>query len=142
MTEYVTITLPAKMKYLHLVSKFGARMVSSIDPPIDSKEAHDCSHAFELALSEAFTNAVKHKGGMTDKTEVIIEFEVGENELVVMVKDRNPRFDMANVSPPLISDHPDSGYGIFLIKQIMDKMTYHREDGCNVVTMSKKINLI
>jgi len=142
MTEYITLTLPAEMKYLHLVSRFGARVADSITQPAGPNDVHGFSRAFELALSEVFTNAVKHKDGLQDESQVIIEFEAGENKLTVRVKDRNPRFDMESASAPQLSDYPDSGYGIFLLKQVMDTVTYRRKEGWNMITMAKNIVLL
>ena len=36
-------------------------------------------------------------------------------------------------------DREIGGLGIFLCKKLMDKIDYKYEDGCNVLTMSKKI---
>ena len=59
-------------------------------------------------------------------------------------------FEDAGVSfNPLDKDDPDitlsaeerpiGGLGIFLCKQMMDHLEYHRENGCNILIMEKKI---
>lgn len=139
MSEPIILTVPAAMKYLHLVSQFAVRVAGFIDPPKGPGDGVDFAHAFELALSEAFTNAVKHVQGFRALSKIIIEFEIEEDALSMSIKDRNPRFD-PDVTPPAdIRTFPVGGYGIFLMKQVMDRVGYRREVGWNVMTMSKKL---
>ena len=137
MTERITIILPSEMKYLHLVSQFGKRVAESLHQPQGEIKCA-FSSTIELALSEAFTNSVKHKRLLQDESEVIITFEVEENELTVVIKDTNPRFDFKCVTAPCPDDYPESGYGLFLLKRTMDTVNYCREKGWNVITMAKK----
>jgi len=137
--ERIALTVPVKIKYLHLVSQFGVRAADSIEHPGGPNGESGFAHSFELALSEAFTNAVKHSQGSRALSKIIIEFEIEEDALSISVKDRNPRFD-PDVAPPAdIGTCPVGGYGLFLMKQVMDKVAYRREDGWNVMTMSKKV---
>ncbi len=141
MTEQITLALPGEMKYLHLVSRFGARIADTMSQPQGANGNAVFSNTIELALSEAFTNSVKHKSCQQGESKVIITFEVGENELTVIIKDSNPRFDMEGVSTPVLADYPDNGYGVLLLKRIMDSLTYCRKKGWNVITMAKKLTI-
>jgi serine/threonine-protein kinase RsbW len=138
MTDAITLTVPAKMTYLHLVSRFAARIARGIAPRGGPVDRSDFSHAFELALSESFTNAVKHGGASMTRRRIVIEFETGENSLHVTLKDPNPPFAIHDLTAPDIDAHPESGYGIFLLKQVMDTVSFRRENGCNELTMAKK----
>ena len=138
MKECITLRLPGEMKYLRLVSRFGARVAESMGQTRKANDSSVFSSTVELALSEAFTNSVKHKCLQQEVSDVIVTFEVGENQLTVIIKDSNPRFDMERIARPVPTDYPDSGYGLFLLKQIMDTVTYHRQANWNVVTMTKK----
>ena len=91
-------------------------------------------------MSEAFANAVKHRNDFDPEFQIVIEFEMNEAELTVTVKDRNPPFGLDWVSPLELSDHPESGYGLYLLKQVMDVVTYRRENDWNIIRMTKKLD--
>ncbi len=141
MTETITLTVPVAMKHLHLVAQLGVQMADSVGPPRVPGEHVDFSGDVELALSEAFTNAVKHAPPSGSSARVIIEFSVGPGILTVAVKDRNPPFD-PDVAPLAdITTYPSGGFGVFLMKQVMDTVGYRRESGWNVITLSKLLKL-
>ena len=39
-----------------------------------------------------------------------------------------------------LEDRPIGGLGIFMVKQSMDGMTYERKDGCNILTIQKRLS--
>ena len=94
----------------------------------------------ELAVGEACTNCVKYSENLDtgDKT-VIVTFETDDEKLVIQVKDQNPEFDFHGVSVPDFSEVPEGGYGIFIIREKMDLVTYMHTNGWNCVTMTKFI---
>ena len=101
-------------------------------------------NSINLALEEALVNVVEYayKEG-TGKIVLSAEYKTDENMLVFVLSDFGVAFD------PL--EHPDAdttlsldereigGLGIFLIKEIMDKVEYCRKDGMNILTMYKSL---
>lgn len=95
----------------------------------------------ELAVGEACTNSAQH--GSTKNSEdgrIVVMFFVEEDHLTIMVKDRNAPFDFANIRPPNLDETPESGYGIFLMKEMMDEVTCLRKDGWNILQLKKRFN--
>jgi len=140
MKDRIVIELPADLKYLRMVSLIVAKAAQSTFPhdSLDNFEDSDVFiHACELAVSEAFCNAVKHCENPSRSSCVKIKFEIEEKKLKVTIKDQNPEFDFDAVSPAGIETYPDSGHGIFLMKQVMDEVSYGRDGEWNVVMMSK-----
>ena len=78
--------------------------------------------------------------GHPENHRIVVLFFVEEGQLVMMIKDRNAPFDFAVMMPPNFDEIPESGYGIHLIKEVMDEVTYLREDGWNILKLKKRIN--
>jgi anti-sigma regulatory factor (Ser/Thr protein kinase) len=82
----------------------------------------------ELALTEAFANAVVH-GAKSDPSK-LIECDVAcdeERGILIVVRDPGEGFDPAKIANPcegenLYSNH---GRGIYLINQLMDEVQFH-----------------
>lgn len=89
--------------------------------------ATDKTDALELALTEALANAVVH-GAKGDPSK-IIECDLMCDEaqqVLIVVRDPGPGFDLASVPNPmngagLYSNH---GRGIYLINQLMDEVKF------------------
>ncbi len=93
----------------------------------------------ELAVQEALVNAIHH--GCKNDPEKQVQCCVTFNEagdLVIVVKDPGPGFDVAAVPNPLEGDNlsKGSGRGVFLINQLMDTVEY--TDNGRKVLMRKK----
>jgi anti-sigma regulatory factor (Ser/Thr protein kinase) len=79
----------------------------------------------------------------TGNIEICFDYEPENRTAVIMFKDRGVPFN------PLEKDEPDTGLtaeereigglGIFLVRKTMDSMEYRHEDGCNILTIRKKI---
>ena len=101
------------------------------------------SSSLNLALEETVTNVMLYaypKG--TDGT-VDIEMVPRDNALVFIVSDCGTPFD-PTAAPEAdvnlgVEERPIGGLGIFLVRQIMDSVSYERKGDRNVLTMIKKL---
>ena len=90
----------------------------------------------ELALREAVSNAIVHGNGEDPSKIVAVRVTVNSNDGVRMsVKDQGEGFDPASVVDPTHSGNKlrSNGRGVFLIKQLMDNVGFHFEQGTEVV---------
>ena len=93
-----------------------------------------------LALDEAVSNVIEH--GYSDvpgRMTVSAREATGGIELRV-ADDASPFDPLAAPLPDLdapLEDRPIGGLGVFLIRQLMDRVEYRREDGQNVLVMSR-----
>ena len=100
--------------------------------------------SLNLALEEAATNVVLYAYPEGTRGTLDIIGEVKENILTFVLKDSGVAFDPtakedADVTLG-VEERPIGGLGIFLIKQLMDSVSYERKDGQNILKMSKKLN--
>jgi anti-sigma regulatory factor (Ser/Thr protein kinase) len=99
---------------------------------------------FELALEEIFMNVVMHgsEPGRTPWVEVCLDS--GPAETVSMtVEDDGLEFDPLSLPTPDLSagidQRPVGGLGVFLVRQMMDAVSYQRVGTRNQLRMSKTL---
>jgi anti-sigma regulatory factor (Ser/Thr protein kinase) len=84
----------------------------------------------EIALREALANAIKHgcKNDPTKSVQCCVALEE-DGELLIVVRDPGPGFDVSTIPNPLEGSGltKASGRGVFLINQFMDEVQYEDE---------------
>jgi len=95
----------------------------------------------ELALQEALANAIRHgcKNDPTKKVQCSVTFDAS-GEVVIVIRDPGPGFDVSKVPNPLEGTNvlKPSGRGVFLINELMDTVEF--SDQGRRVVMKKKID--
>lgn len=96
-----------------------------------------------LVLEEAVSNVILYAYPKEEQATLTLTAEVTPDELVFELRDSGPEFDPTAVSEPDITlsaeERPIGGLGIYLIRQLMDKVEYSRIDGQNVFVLGKKL---
>jgi sigma-B regulation protein RsbU (phosphoserine phosphatase) len=74
---------------------------------------------------------------------VDLDAEAGNGELKIIISDSGVAFDPTQKAEADITltaeERPIGGLGIFLVRQIMDNVSYRRQDGRNILTLTKKL---
>ncbi len=95
----------------------------------------------ELALQEGLANAIRHgcKNDPTKKVQCSVTFDTA-GEVVIVIRDPGPGFNVEAVPNPLVGDNvlKASGRGVFLINELMDTVEFS-EEGRRVM-MRKRID--
>lgn len=94
-----------------------------------------------LAATEAMNNAVEH----TDTPTVIVEAAWDGKELRVSVISGGPPFDPVAASAGLdeedMLERDEGGYGLYMIRELVDRFEYEYRDARNIWKLSKSTNL-
>ena len=90
------------------------------------------------AVSEAFNNIVLHAYAGREDGIIEMNIRTRRNHISVELRDFGDSFDLAQVPKPDLDRLPESGLGIFIIKELMD-VTY-RPGRPNVLVLSKRFN--
>ena len=95
-----------------------------------------------IAADEVFTNIAAYAyPGAAGQVEVSAEQKAAM--LCLTFKDTGKPFDPTKSADPDIqapaAERPIGGLGIFVMKKLMDQVEYRRENGCNILTLSKRI---
>lgn len=95
----------------------------------------------QLAIEEAITNVIVH-GYQKPGEPIGIVCRISQESVEVQITDAAPRFDPFTVPEPeleeSIEDRSIGGLGVYLIRRVMDEVTYHYRNGQNVLVMIKR----
>lgn len=85
--------------------------------------------AVNLALQEAFINAIKHGNKMERNKQVKIEYLVGLDKVEISVSDEGQGFDPNSVPDPRYGEnlYKTEGRGLFLIRSYMSLLEFNEE---------------
>jgi len=98
----------------------------------------------ELALEETLVNIISYAYEGQEKVgEINISCDCKpENTLQIRIADTGDPFNMLEREEPDTSlpleERPIGGLGILLVKKLMDKVSYERKDGQNIIMLEKK----
>ena len=140
MSTTAKIVVPTDVRFLEIVGKFVSQMAK-----IAGFRDEDVSN-IELAVDEACTNVVLHAYEKDDSQSYSVTCMFDDVYLSIEVKDRGQPFNFNAVPEPdvqaSIENREVGGLGIYLIRQIMDEVTYNQEpDGLKRLFMKKKISI-
>lgn len=132
------LTLEAKTENIQQITDFVNAELEAADCPMKAQMQID------MAIDEVFANIASYSYG-EDVGEATVRLELEEDPRAVVLTfiDRGMPFDPLAKEDPDVSlsleDRPVGGLGIFLVKNIMDDVTYEYRDGQNVLRIKKRI---
>ena len=107
---------------------------------------HDCPpkvlYQIQVAIEEIMVNIASY-AGLADEDGVEVRCDVVEEPLRVVIQflDRGVPFDPLATADPDLSPEAimerEGGLGIFMVKKMMDDVSYAYEDGKNTLTILK-----
>ncbi len=97
-----------------------------------------------LACDEAATNIVQHAyGGKGAKPHFVLALNCCKNRVTATFFDSGSSFDMQTVAEPDIHKNlagvRKGGYGVFLIRKLVDKIVYSARRRLNVTRLVKEV---
>ena len=100
--------------------------------------------SLNLALEEAVTNVVlyAYPEGQTGEADILTT--VADGVMTIVISDSGVPFDPTKDAKEAditlsAEERPIGGLGVFLVKEIMDTVSYQRTDGKNVLTLTKAL---
>jgi len=98
------------------------------------------ANAFKLAVDEACTNVLRHAYGGDVTRRLRLSFHLSSRELAVELHDFGLGFDPESLPPPDIENLRPGGLGVYLIKSVMDTISYvHSETEGNTLKLTKRL---
>jgi anti-sigma regulatory factor (Ser/Thr protein kinase) len=98
---------------------------------------------FELALEEVFMNIVMHGSHPGLAARVEVSLLAADGGLTMTVEDDGPGFNPLSLQPPdltaSLAERRVGGLGVFLVRRVMDAVSYDRVGTQNRLTMSKSL---
>jgi anti-sigma regulatory factor (Ser/Thr protein kinase) len=97
---------------------------------------------FELALEEVFINVATH-GSAGAALWVEVSLALAPEGLTMTIEDDGPLFDPLSLPPPdvtaSLNERPIGGLGLFLVRQLMDAVSYDRLGARNRLRLTKRV---
>ena len=120
--QVIKLSIPSRLELLPVLD----RLVQGINDQMGFDE--DTADEISISIIEAGTNAIQHGHKRDASKNVDFQFDLHPDELQVTVHDLGPGFDLDEV----LSRDPTTpdgllqccGRGIFIMRQMMDEVTY------------------
>ncbi len=108
---------------LKAIPAFSKKILTKLEPYCKDQ---DFWFDVRLALEEALVNAVKHGNKADSHKSVRVSIELNDKAVTIEVKDEGAGFDYERLARPTDQKNLEklSGRGVFLMKNLMDSVTY------------------
>ncbi|MDJ0755872.1 MAG: ATP-binding protein [Ardenticatenaceae bacterium] len=120
----IRIDIPATHQHLNILGACLSALLERVDFLTDKEML---LYNLELALHETCTNIVEHAydhhNGGRIKASMALQSKP-ERKLVVDIHDSGKSFVMDNVKSPDLENAQVHGYGLFLMRQLLDEVIY------------------
>lgn len=134
-SEVVRLELPANARYLNVLAACIGEMLSRVDGMNDPQQT---IYNIQLAVHEGCTNIVDH-AYIDDGGRIAVNLMLGWSppQIIVELHDNGRSFDPHNIPDPNFDEPQVRGYGLYLMRQIMDEVEYDPQPGHNCWRMVK-----
>lgn len=97
-----------------------------------------------LAIDEACTNKIKHAYKFDETQDIILKLKFIDDKFIAEISDFGLPFNPEEIPVPNLKENyinkKSGGYGIFLMRQLMDSVDYEfNPDGENKIILTKKL---
>lgn len=125
----ILVSIPATLNYLSLIGPCLAAVLKETNAPLKEETL---PYSLELAVYETCTNIVKHAyHGDAGRIDLEISLENQPQRIVIDLYDTGITFNMTTVPKPNLETPQEHGYGLFLVHELMDDVTYQPGNGKN-----------
>lgn len=106
--------------------------------------ASDLVFNLNLVLEEAVSNVILYAYPKEEQQEIVLTAKKTDKNLIFVLTDSGKEFDPTQAPDADVTlsaeERQIGGLGIFLIRQIMNKVEYQRIEGKNVLTLGKQLD--
>lgn len=136
----INLTFESELSYLPVLRQV-VRVISSAKIT-DQQQLED----IELSIHEALANVICHAYNSESNHQIGLSLTLSDEEIIIQIHDsghasaipyapKNNAYDETS-----IENLPENGFGVFLITQLMDEVSYKSEKGENVLLLRKNIH--
>ncbi len=129
------IKIPSSTRYLEDVRRFVEKHAQAANLPDDAVEK------LKIAVDEACTNIIKHAYQGDSHHNIDLAVIIAPDRFTVRIRDEGRRFDPSKYVAPNILEsikkRRAGGYGVHIIRQLMDQVEYRSQGKVNEVRLTK-----
>lgn len=128
------MVIPSQSNQIQKVERYAEKLADNIGFGEDEKDS------LAIAITEVTANAIYHGNKSDPNKKVYIKFKTKNDTLTITIRDEGDGFNPQDIADPL---HPenllkDSGRGIYIIRALMDKVSFDFSKGGTKVTLVKR----
>jgi serine/threonine-protein kinase RsbW len=132
-----SLEIISELSQLNRVRTFVKKILHDLHPTDEDY------YIIELSLLEICINIIRY-AYPGQKGRIRIQSWEKDQQIFFEIQDDGRPFDPRKAKKPEISDlikpGKKGGLGVFLTRELMDGFEYHREEGKNILILSKRIN--
>jgi len=133
----VNIKVPNQTRYLSLIGKIGEDVARALKRFRGDRE--ELAYHINLVLTEAMSNAIRHANEGDPEKVVHVTIVIEDQDLTIRVYDQGQGFDVCSTAAPEFKNLDEHGRGIYIIRSLMDRVTYSECRGGHVLEMVKAL---
>jgi anti-sigma regulatory factor (Ser/Thr protein kinase) len=103
----------------------------------------DVLNALQVAVDEVVTNAITYGYAPGIRGEIAVRLRRRPDSVALEIEDDGMPFDPLQAAPPDLglpaAERPIGGLGIHFVRTLMDKVSYARRDGRNLLKLVKNL---
>lgn len=127
--DEIHLELPGSGKYLNVLSACIAEMLSRVE---GLGNVEQTIYNIQLAVHEGCTNIVDHAYEQEPgRIGVHLELNWNPAQIIIELHDTGRSFDLSTIQSPSLGEPQVRGYGLFLMREIMDEVVYRPSPGHN-----------
>lgn len=123
--EMVRLDLPARYAFLGMLGECISELVRLAEPQADHEAL---CYNIQLAVHEICTNIIRHAYGGeqagSGRIEIALALHAEPRQLVVELRDTGVTFQPELVGEPALDEPQVHGYGLFIVRSLMDLVQY------------------
>jgi serine/threonine-protein kinase RsbW len=135
MPNVVRLDVPADVRYVRMVSACVGELLAARDHGTEADR-----HDVVLALQEACMNIVDHAYAGRSGGRIALDLTVAPGAFMAELTDRGASFDPDSVPEPDLCNGQVRGYGLFLMRALLDEVTYTSAGGENRWRLVKRFS--
>ncbi len=134
----VDIRVPNQTRYLSLIGKIGEEIARTLKKY--KGDRNELAYHINIVLTEAMANAIRHANEGDPRKEVHITIAIKQKCLHIRVFDEGQGFDISSLPAPDFEDLDEHGRGVYIIRSLMDRVSYKKYNGGHVLEMVKTLS--
>ena len=99
----------------------------------------ELAYHLNMVLTEAMANTIRHANEDDPDKVVHISISILNKNLSIRVYDQGQGFDICSLGEPDFACLEEHGRGVFIIRSLMDKVSYRKTRDGHVLEMVKKL---
>lgn len=122
--ETVAVEIPANLQYLNILGACVRTLLASVE---NLSEPETTAYNLELAVQEIGVNIIKHAyAGRIGRIQAVFLLSEAPIQVSMTLCDTGVSFNPDDVPEPQLGEIQEHGFGLFLVKQLMDQVEYRR----------------